>query len=479
MAAGRAQFPDFPQDAGIFPDVPRAWKNPRACGYDDAVSSAGVPSLSMSLRAQFIFSVVLALLFGLALEGALACWHARRSVENEMRMALAAGRHSIANSLAGLPAEGRSAYLVRLVRSFDGNRHLRVTLKDQARTVTVSHPAPPDPVPGWYRALLEIPHRADAMRLPGAASLLVATDPANEISEAWVQFRDGALLLTLVSLALLLLLHLAMTRAAGPLARLADGLERLGGGDYAARVPARGPREIARLSAAFNRMAARLGALEEANRRLNGQMLAIQEEERADLARDLHDEMGPFLFAMGVEAEAIRRAAPPHSEIARRAGAIGEALRHIQRHVRLLLKQLRPDDLAEADLAMRIGNLVTFWRRHHDAVAIHLDIGAAEASFGAEADAVIYRLVQEGLTNAARHGGARNIWIAIAGDGQKVAVTLDDDGVGLSEATGGGLGLQGMRERLAALSGRLTLAPRPGGGTRLTAAIPLAREHAA
>ena len=143
-----------------------------------------------------------------------------------------------------------------------------------------------------------------------------------------------------------------------------------------------GPREISTLAEAFNRMTARLKRLEDANRRLTGQMLAIQEEERADLARDLHDEMGPFLFAMRLDAEAIQAEARKNGQavIAERASGLGEAVSHIQSHVRSILKQLRPDGLAETGLKVAIGNLATFWQRHHGGIAIHLDRWRAKAS---------------------------------------------------------------------------------------------------
>ena len=83
------------------------------------------------------------------------------------------------------------------------------------------------------------------------------------------------------------------------------------------------------------------------------------------------------------------------------------------------------------------------------------------------------------LTNAVRHGRAKQVWITIAADDAAVHARVEDDGVGLSDMLGGGLGLKGMRERLAALSGRLTLGARSGGGTRLVAEIPLVAETAA
>jgi two-component system sensor histidine kinase UhpB len=429
----------------------------------------------MSLRGQFFLSVVAALLLGLSVLGVVACWHARRSVDNEMRMALEASDRIVDNALISLPADGSGVYLERLVRSFDDNRHVRVSLSEGGRLLAISRPATPDPVPGWYQRLLEIPiqERIDTTPDLKGRMLRVTTDAHNEIGEAWVQFRDGATILALFSLLVLGLLHLAMGRIAAPLKRLAGGFEAVGGGDYAAQVEARGPREISVLAAAFNRMTARLNRLEETNRRLTGQMLAIQEEERADLARDLHDEMGPFLFAMRVDAEAIQAEARQSgmAAIAEKASVLGEAVSHIQRHVRSILTQLRPEGLAQLGLAVAIANLVTFWQRHHNGIAIHLDIGAAQPGFGADADDTIYRLVQESLTNAARHGAARQVWITIATEHAAIRVTVEDDGRGFS-GDGEGMGLKGMRERLAALSGTLALTARADGGTRLTATIP-------
>jgi len=430
----------------------------------------------MSLRGQFFLSVALALLLSLSVLGVVALGHARASVDNEMRKALEASDRIVDNALLSLPGQGQDAYLQRLVKSFDDNRHVRVILLEGGQEIAGSRPAAPDPVPRWYRHLLEIPvqERIDAAAGLKGRTLRVLTDARNEIGESWTQFRDGAAILGFFSLLVLGLLHFAMTRVAKPLRKLSSGFETVGSGDYTARVAPQGPREISALADAFNRMAARLDVLEAANRRLTTQMLAIQEEERADLARDLHDEMGPFLFAMRLDAEAIQAQARQsgHAAMAERAQALGESVSHIQNHVRDILKQLRPDGLSETGLAVAIGNLATFWERH-GGVTVHLAI--APAAFGAEADSVIYRLVQEGLTNAARHGGARKAWITIESDNGVTRIVVEDDGTGLVEEGSGGMGLKGMRERLSSLSGNLVLGRRQGGGTRLTAEIPSRR----
>lgn len=428
----------------------------------------------MSLRGQFFLSVGLALVLSLSVLGVVALGHARTSVGNEMGKALEASDRIVDNALLSLPQDGQDVYLERLVRSFDDNRHVRVALIEAGREIAASRLAAPDPVPGWYQRLLEIPaqQRIDSAARLNGRILRVATDAHNEIGEAWIQFRDGAAILGFFSLLVLGLLHFAMTRIAAPLKKLSSGFEAVGSGDYAAQVTPQGPSEIHNLADAFNRMTARLDLLEATNRRLTAQMLVVQEEERADLARDLHDEMGPFLFAMRLDAEAIQAEAQKsgHAAMAERAQALGDSVSHIQSHVRDILKQLRPDGLAETGLAVAIGNLVTFWQ-HHGGISIRLDLQAE--SFGADTDGVIYRMVQEALTNAARHGHARQVWITVSASEKAVRVRVEDDGRGFTDARGGGMGLRGMQERLSALSGSMVLGARPGGGTQLTAVIPL------
>lgn len=432
----------------------------------------------MSLRAQFLFSVIVALLLDLAVLGVVACWHAHRSVETEMRTALSVSERIVESSLVSLPSgEGQMRYLKKLVRSFDGDRHVEASLRVGPRLVARSSLATPDKVPIWYQRLLAIPTEnwtISSARLKGPV-LSLTSDDHNEIAESWVQFRDGAAILALFSLVVLGLLHLVIARISLPLAKLSSGFESLGGGNYAAHVCQDGPREISGLARAFNRMTERLRALEDANRQLTRQMLAIQEEERIDIARDLHDEMGPILFAIRVDAQAIQTQAQKggYDAIAERARSLDEAANQIQRHVRTMLKQLQPKGLSQAGLGAAIVDLVLFWQRHHPGLSIHLETDAAKAGFGSDADAAIYRVVQEGLTNAVRHAAAKQIWISITKNKTQICVSVEDDGQGFcGGAESDGMGLKSMRERVVALSGVLNVADRSGGGTRVSAIIP-------
>ena len=228
---------------------------------------------------------------------------------------------------------------------------------------------------------------------------------------------------------------------------------------------------------AFNLMAERLGALEERNERLRTQLLTIQEEERADLARDLHDDVGPFLFAVNVDVASITRLAEEHgdAEILERGRSIREAVSHMQKHVKSILGRLRPTGVSEIGLFQAVENLGVFWRRRHPEISIELDVGAPNVSFGDVADATLYRLIQESLTNAIRHGQPRCITVSIRTQGRdEILLEVSDDGVGLNASMHRtGLGLAGMKERISALGGTLSVRNHiDGKGASVTACLP-------
>lgn len=206
-------------------------------------------------------------------------------------------------------------------------------------------------------------------------------------------------------------------------------------------------------------------------------MLSIQEEERADLARDLHDDVGPFLFAVNIDVASITRLAEARGdeETLERGRSIREAVSHMQRHVKSILGRLRPTGVTDIGFFQAVENLGVFWRRRHPQISIEFDVGAQDVSFGEVADATLYRLIQESLTNAIRHGQPRTIKVSIRTQEQgEILLQVSDDGMGLSASTGrAGLGLAGMQERISALGGTLVVRNHAGGkGASVTARLP-------
>lgn len=436
----------------------------------------------MSLKTRLIASIVLVLLVSLGVGCVLAGWNAARSVRTEMQAALAVGKQAIRHGLEDLSGSNDPpADLSRLVQAFDGDRHVRAALLDTAgHTLVVSAlPMPQQPVPQWFVRLIAPVLPPELLPIEAAAIsrvVVLQAEPLNEVGEVWTQLRDSLVVLALFCALSIVLVSLVLSRALRPLRRVSAALAMVGSGEYAVRLPQAGTSELVGLAQGFNAMAALLGAAEAQNRLLHEQLVALQEEERADLARDLHDEVGPFLFTVALDAAFIEQAATAgqHTAIPERALAIREAVGHMQCHVRAMLKRLRLASPVEIGLSTALANLVAFWQAHRPTVAFALKVAADEDSLDEATKGVIYRVAQEGLSNAVRHGKPGRIEVDVApGQDGSVIVRVSDDGTGMAGAGVPGLGLTGMRERVAALGGQLHFVAGPASsGLIVTARLP-------
>lgn len=435
----------------------------------------------MSLRIRLIALVALALALSLALGGTLAWLNARQSVATEMNSALAVARRTVESGIAsanGSPDWRRD--LDRLVASFAGNRHLRVSLSGDG---VVARPSVELPrvgaVPRWFERAIGIESEAAriAVVIDGQprGTILVETVPHNEILENWETFGKSLLTMALFSLATIVLIFLFVGHALRPLGRLSAALTAVGRGEYGVRIEGRLPPELSRLRDSFNRMSGDLSRMAEQNRRLTGELLTLQEQERGDIARDLHDEVGPFLFGINVDVANISRAvqAGRAGQIAEHLRSITDAVGHMQRQVRDMLGRLRPIGLEEFGLAAAIDNLIEFWRRRNPDIRYRVDIADGIESFGETVDLVIYRIVQEGLSNSIRHGQPTRVGVAVErGADEAIVVRVEDDGGGIENDAGLGYGLLGMTERVKAVGGRLSIDSKPGSGLTVTAVLP-------
>jgi two-component system sensor histidine kinase UhpB len=216
------------------------------------------------------------------------------------------------------------------------------------------------------------------------------------------------------------------------------------------------------------------------NQRLAQQYLDTQEYERKALARDLHDELGQTLNAIKLDAVAVREVIPPAEHAARRAaGAMIENIDRVYAVVGGLIRELRPVGLDELGVAAALEHCVSDWRQRLPSTRLHMSIECDLSGLDGVRALALFRLVQESLTNVARHARARRVHIRIAarrpeGSAECIEATIADDGRGANlEAPGKGLGLIGMRERTAAFGGSLALSSSPGAGFKVCATLPI------
>jgi two-component system, NarL family, sensor histidine kinase UhpB len=245
---------------------------------------------------------------------------------------------------------------------------------------------------------------------------------------------------------------------------------------FAARRYREAGRDLRRRRAAETRLASALGD----NRRLSQQYVRLQEAERKGLARELHDELGQYLNVIKLDAVGIRDARLADAEAVReRSGAIVENCNHIHEALARLIRQLRPVGLDELGLTAAVEHCIDAWRPRLPQAELGLSVTGQLADLPETVALTVFRLVQEALTNAAKHASAQHVTVQIARSRlgsamDDIRVTVADDGVGAAAATPTrGLGLIGMRERVAALEGDLDIATSPGQGFRLTARIPV------
>lgn len=411
--------------------------------------------------------------------GALAMvWDARRSVDAELASAMASATQAVRTGLQDAASGAPDVVLDRVVRVFDANRHVRAVWLDAAGHVRLTSrlEASSDPPPVWFVRLID-PH-AQARQV---GPIRLEPEPVNEIGEVWVGLRDALLIVGLLTVLALFLLRRTVRQALAPLEAVSGVLARVGAGDFDARVPAAGVTELESLARGVNAMAGQLDAIDRENRRLHEQLVTVQEEERAEIARDLHDEIGPYLFAVNIDAAEMRNLAaglPQTSAEARtaipaRAVLIQAAVTHMQTQVIDMLRRLRPLRAVEFGLSAAVEDLVAFWRARRPDIAIALTLDFDDAALGLGLREAFYRVAQEALSNAVRHGAPSQIEVQVwVGDDAIAVLRVADNGAGVASAgERPRFGLIGMRERLAVLGG--DLAVETGEGWTLTARAPL------
>jgi len=265
---------------------------------------------------------------------------------------------------------------------------------------------------------------------------------------------------------------LVLRRRQEPLERLIEEMEKVDLNRPGAALPASidgvaETEEVERIELAFMRMMRRLEA---ERRRAGSAALQAQEQERARVARDLHDEVNQSLTGLLLRLEAAREAAPPELE-----GELDETKALANQAMTELLslaRQLRPTALDDLGLAAAIAGQVE--RLASGELAAEFSAEGDFSDLGDDAQLVVYRVAQEALSNAARHSGASHIGVTLRRreDGG-VELEAADDGRGFAfDEAERGLGIAGMRERALLVGGELSIESRPGHGTTVHLTVP-------
>ncbi|HEY4365743.1 MAG TPA: sensor histidine kinase [Steroidobacteraceae bacterium] len=216
------------------------------------------------------------------------------------------------------------------------------------------------------------------------------------------------------------------------------------------------------------------------NRRLAQAQLLVQEEERKNLARELHDELGQYLNAIKLDAVSIYDPATTDLDFTRRtAFDIIQMSDHIHAVVSDMIRRLRPVGLDELGLVAALEHCIDHWRQRRPETRFSLRVEGNFDGLDEPTNLTLYRIMQEALTNAYKHAEAHHVDVslerntAFPGAPETLKLSISDDGRGMPpQATSSGYGLNGMRERVEMIGGMFVLESAPGNGVCLTALLP-------
>lgn len=437
----------------------------------------------MELRWRLSLAIGLLLTAALAAAALVAVHSARSAVANEVGASLETASASLDLMMELLPegSEAEAQSVLRLwVSSYARARHLCVALEMPGHLVRgCSRALAPEGVPGWFARGADVepaPVIREVELASGVVRVQLAADPRDELREAWDDVRMQLLLMGGLAFAVNLLVFLTISIGLRPLRELIRAMDQIGRGQPASALPRSGPPEVRALSAGLAELDARVARGREQVRALHLRNLDLQEDERRMVARELHDEIGQHVAAIEMETIRLGRLAPDDAEQrSARLRQLRTSVAEIHRVSRRLVNRLRPPSIESLGLTGALEALLDRWRSDHPEPALEAELDPDADRVPNERAVHLYRLVQESLSNAARHAQAQHVWVRVtmAGDAVNLRVTDDGRGFDVSDASGKGYGLAGMRERVEALAGSFELRSKRGAGTAIEARVPL------
>lgn len=356
----------------------------------------------------------------------------------------------------------------RLTRSL---RHVRVHWLEPGEAARL--PAQ-DGLDAWLGRLLfaEARHSAQVLDLKDGRRVMIAVDPRDEIDEVWDSLQQVLFLCGLALLVSLLTIRWAVRRGMRLLDELLRALQQVSGGQLHVRLRAQGMPEARQLATHFNRMT---GALEQAradNTQLTHTLLAVQEQERTHLAQTLHDDLGQYLAGIRAQACLLRLVADQPETVERTVRELEHNCEHLQQGFRALVHDLYPVVLQHLPLSEAFAMLVEQWQGRQG-IDCRLQVSAQLPALSGPNKTHLYRLLQEALTNIARHAEASQVRIRLQHCGGHLRLLIRDNGRGARQPQRPGVGLYSMFERARSLGGNLRIISHPGAGWALALSMPL------
>lgn len=437
----------------------------------------------MSLRAlinrRIAISVVIIMVIGVVV----AIWQARKAVENEVNSSFNLALQMIDLGFSHLSRVPLTEFeWLRQISAIQQTRHIHLLiLNEQGKEVEwfVSKSDEKDEAlpPQWFIKAVstEYPSADYSIKLIDGRTkkIIVRADPLDEIIEAWGESQSYFWSTVLMLVVIFLGVNAIFNSMLRTVRTIVVGVRRVESGQYSKKLPHFQISEFDEIASEINHLSDALRVAKENNQALARHTMQIQESERRNLSRELHDEMGQSLTAIKAMAVTNRQSAVDHS-------AISESMINICNHlsgvVRSMMRTLHPLSLADLGLGATLADLVNEWHRRNPDLSILLDYDDNLENIPHELAIHAYRIVQESLTNVVRHANATEVKVEVLqkedGKVPRVMICINDNGLG-GTAKGTGFGVLAMQERVENMGGRFKYESTPNQGVTIRAWMPI------
>ena len=426
--------------------------------------------MTLKLRLNILITILLLLI---TLMGAVfTVKNARKNVQAEVSSTATLALHMLDAEILGLKTINPEELLQRdslfHLHGLKNLRHLKIDFYNSAGYLQDSNRVESnikkDKPPSWFinsmgsvTTELSITKRPVFSGNKLIGNLVITPDISYEVIEKWNETKAILILLGIFFFVVNIVVYFSVSIALRPIDKIISALSDLEYGHFSSRLPQFTLPELSKISEKFNIMATTLQTSIQNNHHLTQQLISLQEDERKNIAQELHDEIGQHLTAIHMDASAIKKA-KKLDVVQASACAIDDIVRRMMEIVHTMLQRLRPADLDELGLKLALKELLSSWLERNPHIHADLTITGDFLQLSDTLPIAIYRIVQECLTNIARHANATEISLSIRHQHNQIHIQIRDNGEGFEPSKKMmGFGLAGMQERVEGLTGKFKL----------------------
>ena len=420
--------------------------------------------LNMSLKAKLIFLVNSLLLIAILIGFFSVVFTSKNAVRSEIESSVRLAQFSIQSGIQKNPELYLFQDNLLGLKDLKSIRHLTIQLLDKNKNIIYENISSKEfnRSPAWFQNILDLYSKdLNSQEIPLRqygelmGSVLITPNPIYEYDEIWQQFKNGLLIAAIFFVFVNIAIYFLFEKIIAPIENLITGFHNLEQGRYKKNNQSFGISELDILRVKLNQLIGKLKKNDEKIHQLNQKLISIQEQEKKEIAKDLHDEIGQSLAAIQVQAAAIKTMQKSKNSV-NQADIIIQTTKDLMGQTRNLIKRLSLTIIDDLGLEDSLKDLYNSWIKKSGYKNAHCLISLPNhKQFSNLLKETIFRLTQEALTNINKHARPKRVDISIQEINNSIHMQFMNDGIVRNNKKTNGIGLLGMAKRVINLSGAI------------------------